>query len=226
MSLALLERQFATLYRLDAQGRLLCVNEAGNPPAPRVAIGRSPEGVICRTRADLPEQLAERIQAIVQHEPATAGLESEPRCRAALLELLAPVADEYRGPAFILANKRLDATGAVTIDAAHLDAIRPHFAWLLDEYRRFPVAAMLVGGVAVSVCFSSRVGADADEAGLETAAPFRGRGYALPAVAAWADIVRSHGRQPLYSTAWSNHASRAVARKLGGQCYGEDWAIW
>ena len=36
------------------------------------------------------------------------------------------------------------------------------------------------------------------------------------------DTVVALGGRPLYSTSWQNHASRAVARKLGLVCYAED----
>lgn len=63
------------------------------------------------------------------------------------------------------------------------------------------------------------------EAGVETARPYRGRGYAARVVAAWAREVRDMGRVPLYSTSWKNEASRAVARKLALICFGNDLHI-
>jgi RimJ/RimL family protein N-acetyltransferase len=80
-------------------------------------------------------------------------------------------------------------------------------------------------GRAVSVCFSSRLTPRAAEAGVETAEPFRGRGYATRAVAAWAHAVRETGRIPLYSTSWNNLASQGVARSLGLRIYGADLSL-
>ena len=84
---------------------------------------------------------------------------------------------------------------------------------------------MWAGATIVAVCFSSRNGADAAEAGLETLAPFRGRGYAAAAVAAWAAAVRASGRLPLYSTGWDNLASQGVVRTLGLVPYGADLSL-
>jgi len=43
----------------------------------------------------------------------------------------------------------------------------------------------------------------------------RGRGHWALVVSAWRDAEEREGRIPLYSTAWDNAASRALAAKLG-----------
>jgi RimJ/RimL family protein N-acetyltransferase len=80
-------------------------------------------------------------------------------------------------------------------------------------------------GDAVSVCFCARRSSAAAEAGVETAAAFRGRGYAARAVIAWAALVRADGLTPLYSTDWSNHASLAAARKLQLTPFAADFSV-
>ncbi len=60
---------------------------------------------------------------------------------------------------------------------------------------------------------------------METAADYRGRGYAATVTAAWALAIRASGRIPLYSTSWDNTASLAVARKLGLIAYASDWSL-
>ncbi len=77
------------------------------------------------------------------------------------------------------------------------------------------MVALVKDGQAVSVCATVRSAGLACEAGVETLARYRGRGYAGHAVASWASAVRREGRVPLYSTSWDNEASLAVARKLG-----------
>jgi hypothetical protein len=220
--------QLETLFRLDPSGRLRCVNEPGDPLAPRVWIGRGSERVIWRVRYDLDDRIVQAIEQVLARVAPTGDLEPEPACRAELLALLAPVADEYRGPAFILPdapNLPHGVAEAVAIGGHNRGVLQPHLAGFDADIGRAPMAAVLVDGVAVSVCYSSRVGTQADEAGLETAPAFRGRGYALAAVSAWAAIVRAQGRLALYSTTWSNLASRSVARRLGAQLYGEDWSL-
>ena len=87
------------------------------------------------------------------------------------------------------------------------------------------MAVCYEGGHPVSVCFCARRTAAAAEAGVETAAAFRGRGYGPRVVTAWAAAVRSQGLVPIYSTGWENNASRAVARKLGLVPFATDFAV-
>jgi predicted GNAT family acetyltransferase len=75
------------------------------------------------------------------------------------------------------------------------------------------------------VCASVRVTVDAHEAGVETHPDFRGRGQGARAVAAWATLVRESGAVPLYSTSWSNEASRRLASRLGLVQFGSDLHI-
>lgn len=78
----------------------------------------------------------------------------------------------------------------------------------------------------VSICFCARRSKVAAEAGLDTAAAFRGRGFGPRATIAWAHATRALGLEPLYSTAWDNAASLAVARKLRLQPYACTWSLW
>ena len=95
-------------------------------------------------------------------------------------------------------------------------------AWVPDVRHSPPLLAYLVDGRAVSVCGSVRITPEAHEAGVETAAEYRGQGCAPQVVAEWAQAVRALGIEPLYSTSWANAASRAVARKLALVQFGSD----
>lgn len=97
--------------------------------------------------------------------------------------------------------------------------------WAPDIELSAPLVALLVAGVAVAVCGSVRITRRAHEAGVETAAPFRERGYGRAVVAAWAAAVRTLGAEPLYSTTWPNTASRTLARALGLESIGRDLHI-
>jgi len=84
---------------------------------------------------------------------------------------------------------------------------------------------VIAQGSAVSVCFCSRITPHAAEAGVETLAAFCGKVAATAAAAGWAAAVQQSQRLALYSTSWQNHASQAVAKKLGAVLYAEDWSI-
>ena len=102
-----------------------------------------------------------------------------------------------------------------------------HFSgWTAAEIPgRSPVVAVVDDGHAVSVCFCARRSDAAAEAGLETAAKFRGRGLGPQVAATWALAVRASGRIPLYSASWANAASLSVARKLGLVAYASGWSL-
>ena len=179
-----------------------------------------------RIRGDLESQLVVRLATLAREEPATDDFEDTPpqiEAYRSTLEGYLAVAQTYRGPAFYFPERLASAGVAISITPDQFDLASAHFGWLADEYEaRAPAAGVVVDDVLVSLCCSSVNPIRAAEASLNTAEPARGRGYAPQVVALWADLVRQSGRTPLYSTEWSNTASRRVAAKLGLQLYGED----
>jgi hypothetical protein len=229
--LLLMAIQVDTLFRCDPDGRLRHVNEPDTPLAPRFFMGRTPAGLIWRTRFDLPADSVEQLDDLCRSELPTADLRSPPRNYAAIKAVLhehAPIANEYRGPAYSIPDSIKKPEDVVEIAEANAYLLQEEFSWLLPLPRDFetgPIVAAVVAGRAVSVCFCSRLAGQAAEAGVETVKAFRGMGYASAVVAGWAAAVRRMGRMPLYSTSWDNLASQGVARKLGMLCYGEDWSL-
>lgn len=224
--LDLITLQAATLYRLDPFNRLLTINEPGGKPAPRLFLGRTGAGNVWRLRHDLPAELADELAALLRAEPRADDLTREPTILPALRAVLSPVAREWRGPAYLVPADlpaRIDVT---TITPANSHLLAGLFGDLAGELPDIaPVVAVIREGVAVSVCLSSRIGAKACEAGVQTLAAHRGHGHASAVVAAWAAAVRQGGRLPLYSTSWDNLASQAVAGRLGMHRYGEDVSL-
>ena len=120
----------------------------------------------------------------------------------------------------------MHSAGVVVVEDEQL--LERHFrGWVAGEIAagRAPVMAIVENGYPVSVCFSARRSNVAAEAGVETAAGFRGRGFGPRVSAAWALAVRASGRIPLYSTDWSNEPSLALARKLSLVVYATDWSV-
>lgn len=227
--LTLLRLQAEVLFRHDARGRLLASNEWGDPPAPRLFLGRSRMGNLWRLRHDLPDDLAAALDALLAHEPVVADLTTPPATLPALEELLAthaPLGERFEGPAWEIPAGVAPSARVRLLGVADAPLLATHFPISAAELAtRLPCAALLVDDEAVSVCFSARWGDTAAEAGVATALAHRGQGYAGAVVAGWARAVRACGRVPLYSTAWDNLASRRVAARLGMWLYGVDLSI-
>lgn len=60
---------------------------------------------------------------------------------------------------------------------------------------------------------------------METLKAYQGRGYGTETVIAWAREIQKEGLLPLYSTAWDNFPSQAIAKKLNLYKYGIDLHI-
>jgi hypothetical protein len=136
-----------------------------------------------------------------------------------------PASDLYRGPAFVFPEQLPPASTYVEVLGEAADARTvPELSWVrkVTPTERPVTVARNDAGEIVSVCHSARATDRAAEAGVETAPGYRGRGYAVAVVLAWARALLAEGRLPLYSTQRTNTASRAVARRLGLIIYGED----
>ena len=222
-----------TCFTYDARGRMLRTNEPleeARRLAPRLFLGRTMAGHVVRFGAAVPDALARRLEAIIDGQPPVGALHAPPAVLAAVRETLArhaSITTESGGPAYRFPASIARPGEAVQLTGANRALARDTYPWLYDEIADWqPCFAVVRDGAAVSVCFSSRIGAEAAEAGVETLPTFRGRGYAATVTAAWGATVREAGRIPLYSTAWENLASQGVARRVGLIMFGADmtWA--
>jgi RimJ/RimL family protein N-acetyltransferase len=231
----LIDLQAEALFTHDANGRIVRINEADGGPAPRFFLGRTPEGNIWRIRHDVPVEIARDLESLAASELVSSDLESPPSQLDAMLAALGrhqPASLGHAGPAFRFPEELpIPVPGVTRLTFANLHLLRemPDWGSGIEDETEFegwgPCIVMVEDGVAVSICACARLTADAAEAGLETHERYRGRGHAASVVAAWAQAVRDSGRIPLYSTDWDNHASRAVARKLGLITYGSDLSL-
>lgn len=225
----LIEAQVEALYVHDPNGRLLRTNEPDPLPAPRFFLGRTREGNVWRVREDLPERLARELAGLASREPVAADLRSNPTFHeqyCAVLHSQAELRMIYAGPAYSFPAEIPLPGKVVRIGVGNSVLLRRGFGGAADQFeQRAPCLVVVEDGMAVSVCFSSRISPRVAEAGVETLEGYRGRGYATRAVAGWARAVRERGRAPLYSTSWANLASQGVARKLGLCLYGVDYSL-
>ena len=230
--LQLLDLQIDALFTHDAAGRISFVNEPGGDRAPRFFFGRTGEGNRWRVRDDLPEGLARRLHDLAADEPVRDDLRAEPRHLAAFraaLGTMHEVQSSYTGPAYRFPEALPELAATTQLAYADLHLLG-RMGWNINAEAagfaaREPYLAIVADGAVVSVCFGSRRTGRAAEAGLETLAEYRGRGYGPAVAAAWARDVRASCRIPLYSTSWDNLASQAVARKLGLVQYATDLSL-
>jgi GNAT superfamily N-acetyltransferase len=225
----LMRLHIEALFTHDAEGNLDRINEPNGAPAPRLFVGRTVDGVVRRFRHDVALDTRRALDtALHEAHLERHGLDSrmDPAPYEAILGQVAPVKGAAEGPAFLFPDDIPASTDTVRIGHDNAQLLRAYLeSWLPDVDRGVPMFAVVIDGHAVAVCASVRQTAEADEAGVDTAPSFRGRGFAGRVVAAWARTIRSDGRIPLYSTSWTNEASRAVARKLGLAHFGSDFHI-
>jgi hypothetical protein len=231
--LALAEMHLDLLYHRDGAGLLLRSRDP-DVATPFFHLIRTTEGNRWLLSSALSEEQRRELGEVLASEPVIGDLsqmESRPPVLHGVPALLAaerPTAVDECGPAFLFPDRLVAETTIATIVREPGD-IRPvpELAWIRDvgsSAQPLAVARNSAGEV-VAVCHSARATRDAAEAGVETARNYRGRGLAGAVVLAWAAAVQAEGRLPVYSTQWTNQASRAVARKLRLVMFGEDYHL-
>ncbi|MGH7812510.1 MAG: GNAT family N-acetyltransferase [Candidatus Binataceae bacterium] len=214
-----------TCFVLDERDRIISTREPEPLSGPIFTLIRSASSCVWAVRADVPEFLAAELGRFAAEEPPLQNPQDSP-----------VYADKYQalaggqiesGPAFTFPDEITRPTDVTLVDNLNLRLLERNFrGWTAFEIPgRSPILAIIDGGYPVSVCFCTRITEEAAEAGVETAPAFRGRGFAMRVTEAWAAAIRASGRIPLYSTSWSNAASRAVARKLGLVQYASNWSL-
>ena len=219
------EVELQTGFVLDGRGRIVSTREPQATHGPLFTIIRSSTENAWAIRDDVPEELAQQIGVLARREPPACDLRAAPVYATEYLSLTGGQPG-FAGPAFVFPETLSAVAGVVPVqDERWLQ--RNFRGWQLGEISegRAPVLAVIEGGLPVSICFCARRSATAAAAGLETTAMFRGRGLGPRVTAAWAVAVRAGGRVPLYSAAWANEPSLAVARKLGLTAHASFWSV-
>lgn len=118
-------------------------------------------------------------------------------------------------PRLSLEDAARTARQLTAIDIALLERFEPGESAYYTDPTHAPVLGAIAVGRLVSVAHSSRRTAEACELGINTLPEARRRGYALAATVLWTDMVRSEGREPIYSARADNAASLALAHAAG-----------
>jgi hypothetical protein len=215
------------MFVLDGRGRIGSSAEPNVPPAPLFALIRGASSCAWAVRADVPETVVAEVDRLASQECSIKDLQEPQDAPAHADSYLSLLGGQIvSGPAFTFTDRIAHSSEVELVD--RLELLERNFrGWVAVEIPwRAPIVAVMDHGYPVSICFcATRASENAVEAGLETAAAFRGRGFAPRITAAWAAAIRASGRIPLYSTSWTNDASRAVARKLRLIQYAVDWTI-
>ena len=220
MDTRLLELHVATLFTLDAEGDLIATNEPYPPArkaAPTLHLAWSDRAYICRFRHDIPAGARRATKQLLAAQWPFADRHIPPV--DSLSALLAPHISRGRvgsGPAYIFPPSIEGQDQVQLIDRSQPHLLGDGFADEVVELDYIqPCCAVVDGGAAVSLCRTVRRSAQSAEAGIDTLAPYRRRGYARSAVAAWGLAIQDAGLTPFYSTSWDNLASQGLAANLG-----------
>ncbi|MGI8549642.1 MAG: GNAT family N-acetyltransferase [Dehalococcoidia bacterium] len=222
----LMRIQAETLFNYDGRGRIVRDNVLDGGPAPRLFVGRTLRGDVVRFGETLPDTVVRRLAALLEREPSATEIRSAPTAAAALWDVLeshASVAAHEGRPAYCFPDALPQPVGVVLVTDKNAALLQHTFPPLFrTDAARQQCVAVVRDAAAVSVCLSSRIGARAAEAEVETLPDFRGRGYAAAVTAGWGMLERAAGSTPLYCTSWENLASQGVARRVGLTMYDAD----
>jgi GNAT superfamily N-acetyltransferase len=228
------------LWLKDKRGRLLQSRHPQGWAAPHLVIGAAQDGWTLAFSSDVPDSLANELQAAFDAEPPPADPAEQPklakRCQSLLGDALGSV-ELQSGPSYIVPPGTTFETEAEIVRSDHdaTDSLRnqdfERINWPEEDWHQLidgelgPWAFVMDGNRVVSMCHSARLVEQGAEAGTWTDPDYRGRGYAAAATAAWAELLVSSGRTLFYSTSADNTSSQSVARRLGLPLIGWMWRV-
>jgi hypothetical protein len=168
------ELQLVTLYETDATGRLTTTREPARILAPIFVLIRSSTATAYGIRTGIPDAVADELTVLACDEAPIRDLRDLPKH-----------VDRYRalgttesfGPAFEFPSAIAAPSDIVVVEDER--ALDVNFrGWAHGEIAAgcAPVMAIVVDGRPVSICFCARRSDVAAEAGVDTAAAYRGRG--------------------------------------------------
>ena len=216
------------LFRSDAQGFLVGINEPETDQAPVLHVCIGSGQVVFRHRAGLPEEWLRNITSRIEHVDANDELsinELASALRHAACELGDAVQIES-GPAFYIPRNALEIADVIEVSQENCAVLDAHFEYTREHIEDLqPCTARMIDGKAVAICRTVRKGEYALECGVDTVPQYRMKGFGSQTVIAWANKVWAEGLVPCYSTQWENKASLAMAGKLGMIRYATDFSI-
>ncbi|MEH6935739.1 GNAT family N-acetyltransferase, partial [Bacillus sp. JJ783] len=189
--LELIAIQAEVLFVHNQVGKMICVNEQGNPKAPRFFLGRTREGNIKRYHYNLDSEMISKIEKLIlecsNHIEITKIIK--------VLNDERTVENIWVGSAYMFPNNLNKPTRAIQITEKNKELLRENFPNLIEQMEwRQPYFAIVENEQVVSICCSARSSPEASEASVETLAEFQGNGYGSDVVTAWAISVKEEKR--------------------------------
>jgi len=175
-----------------------------------VVVGRASRAAILEAAS-----VADEILAATEDESWITGVLPSWKVESAVL---------FRRPASLLlpraphASVRFLATEELAALTAHPaprmpDTLRDELRWV--QATETPIAAAFDGGSAAAFCYAGSVTETLWDVSIDTLEPYRRRGHAMNAATFLIEHYASCGKQPVWGALVSNHASAALAARLG-----------
>jgi hypothetical protein len=230
----LLRTQLDMMWTRAPNGRIQHENDLGTRPAPLVAMGVTNEGErLVEIGSSIADADGERIRSVLE------GAFGEPTDDE-VTQIIACIGEEparaEKGPIYTflpsLPSTPLDGGArmvwcqdddATSLIAALVGAREDARDEMMPIYPTW--AAVVTDDRIVSMCRTVRQSPAGAEAGVNTHAKFRGRGFAAAATALWATKMRATGRSLFYSTGTNNLSSQRVAQRLQLRRIGTLWTL-
>ncbi len=227
---SLMMKHFEVEFVFNKQGRIRSANYWADARAAKFVLGITRTNTVWAFGAELPEELCRQLEQIAileDFDPA-----SSPRHTEQYLSLLSTIDSGTKRELYDSLTYWFPAAGGerlekdcILIESSNQSLLEEHFEHMLGyqgkviEYDQ-PIVALVVDGVAVSVCSSARSNEEAHECYVLTAFEYRQKGYATSVVKSWANTLKSTGIIPLYNTSIGNEPAQTVALKAGFSLYG------
>lgn len=215
---SLLQQHIDVLFQKNEAGDLTVLNEAPYDTAPQFYVGVTRKKSIAKYQERIAPTLRKQLEAIVSETPNDQLLQA-----IQLFSAEQKLKQFHLGPFYEIPTIASQIEGPIEITEDNKYLIKEAFPYTHDELaERAPVFTVIEAGVPVSLCCSARQTSEAAEASVFTNEHYRGRGYAVDVVRAWAKKVQQQNRTAFYSTSWDNFSSRMIAEKLAMKRIGFD----
>jgi len=216
----LMTKHINVLFKQNERGDLEAMNRPPFKTPPAFYLGVTRKKTYVKYEQSLPAPLRKQLEEIVDATPNEHILRAiQAFSETSSLQKL------HIGPVYEIPTIDSLIEGPIEITESNKHLIQQAFPHVYDNFdHSAPVFCVIEAGVPVSICCSAYQTDEAAEADVFTNEKYRGRGYAIDVIRAWAKKVQQHNRVTLYTASWDNFNARAIAEKLMMKRFGID--IW